>query len=70
VHEAPASVAGVLVPWLERGDRTSVDLVGSVDGGGVRRVDEPWGTMEVREVAIEESRNQGPLDTLVSYLVG
>ncbi|KAL7545236.1 hypothetical protein ACHAWF_008591 [Thalassiosira exigua] len=76
-HEAPGAVAKVAARWIEGGTTAS-------DGAMVRRrrradaslaskgevASEPWGDVRVREVSIEESRNLGFVDRIVSAMVG
>mmetsp|Transcript_25935 Transcript_25935/g.62278 ORF Transcript_25935/g.62278 Transcript_25935/m.62278 type:complete len:469 (+) Transcript_25935:295-1701(+) len=82
-HEAPASVARVLSRWIgalpsssssrsatkdEDGwTRSNVPLISS---GDAEVVCEPWGAFLVREVSIDESRDLGIIDRVVSSMVG
>lgn len=65
-HEAPTAVARVLESWLGASDRSAVRLV----SGQNDIVQEPWGNVVLREVSIDESKNVGLVDKMISSMVG
>ncbi|KAL9184919.1 hypothetical protein ACHAXT_002696 [Thalassiosira profunda] len=68
-HEAPGPVARVLLHWIEASSgkgRKEASLVSTDEA----QMHEPWGNIGVREVSIEESRDLGVIDRLVSSMVG
>ena len=66
-HEAPKAVAQVMIPWLNADDSEERRVV-PLDL--LRRVNEPWGEVLIREIPIEESESLGLLDRVVSSMVG
>ena len=66
-HEAPKAVAQVMIPWLNADDSEERRVV-PLDS--LRRVNEPWGEVLIREIPIEESESLGLLDRVVSSMVG
>lgn len=79
-HEAPTAVAKVVLPWIRAGafsssssqdqqqqNRYNVPLVVH-DGSELTR--EPWGVVRAREVSLDESRDLGVIDRIVSSMVG
>lgn len=79
-HEAPTAVAKVVLPWIRAGafsssssqdqqqqNRYNVPLVVH-DGSEVTR--EPWGVVRADEVSLDESRDLGVIDRIVSSIVG
>ena len=65
-HEAPTAVAKILLSWLSASNRKDIPLVSPED----KLIEEPWGAVVLREVSIEESRNLGFVDKMVSSMVG
>jgi len=65
-HEAPAAVASVLLRWIGASRRSEVTLVSAERS----RIKEQWGDAVLREVSIEESRNLGMVDRIISTMVG
>eukprot|EP00581_Thalassiosira_minuscula_P017468 CAMPEP_0183731112 /NCGR_PEP_ID=MMETSP0737-20130205/34470_1 /TAXON_ID=385413 /ORGANISM="Thalassiosira miniscula, Strain CCMP1093" /LENGTH=520 /DNA_ID=CAMNT_0025963771 /DNA_START=20 /DNA_END=1579 /DNA_ORIENTATION=+ len=61
-HEAPHAVARVLSSWIDASSgRNEAPLVFDND-----QINEPWGVVGLREVSIEESRDLGLMDKIVS----
>ena len=80
-HEAPTAVAKVLLNWIGASTTSSAQSPGG-DGssssrnevplvsGSAEIINEPWGEVSAREVSIEESKNLGIVDRIVSSMVG
>ena len=66
-HEAPKAVTQVLIPWLNADDSEERRVV-PLDS--LRRVNEPWGEVLIREISIEESESLGLVDRVLSSIVG
>ena len=70
-HEAPTAVVRVLLPWIgsqitDEQQRSKVPLVSESS----QQIREPWGVVNVREVPVEESRDLGLMDQIISSLFG
>jgi pimeloyl-ACP methyl ester carboxylesterase len=83
-HEAPTSVAKVVLPWI-RAPSSSSSATANVNGeqqqqnrcnvplvvpDGSDETQEPWGAVRAYEVSLDESKELGVMDRIVSSMVG
>jgi hypothetical protein len=78
-HEAPRSVAKVVLPWI-RASETTANVDGQqqsircniplVAQDGSEETREPWGVVRAHEVSLDESKDLGMIDRIVSSMVG
>ena len=78
-HEAPRTVAKVVLPWI-RASATTTTVDGQqqsirhniplVAQDGSEETQEPWGVVRAHEVSLDESKDLGMIDRIVSSMVG